>query len=103
MGCKTSKLIYFSIYMNKLVELKFCLNSNQKGGSQLADFIPYSDHDKMSEDEKIKNPKYCPDMFPFLCNINSNANGFCRKIESDCNRTIIPGEPEKVPLTYKKH
>ena len=42
-------------------------------------------------------------MFQFLCNINSNANGFCRKLESDCNRTIIPGEPKKIPLTYKKH
>ena len=40
--------------MNNLIELKYYLDFNQSGGSKLADFIPYSDHYKMSEEEKLK-------------------------------------------------
>lgn len=87
--------------MNNLIELKYYLDFNQYGASELAEFIPYSDHAKMDENNKEKNPYYCPDMFPFLCNINSNAMGLCRKSENECNRTIIAGEPNKVPSNYK--
>ena len=87
--------------MNNLIELKYYLDFNQSGGSKLADFIPYSDHYKMSEEEKLKNPYYCPDMFPFLCNNNSNATGLCRRLESDCNKNVIPGQPNKLPIKYQ--
>jgi exonuclease III len=69
---------------------------------ELAELIPYSDHAKMTEDEKLKNPYYCPDMFPFLCNTNSNAMGLCRKNKNDCNRTIISNQPNKVRIKYKE-
>lgn len=87
--------------MTNLIELKYYLDFNQNGGSQLAEFIPYSDHAKMTEDEKLEKPYYCPDMFPFLCNINSNAHGLCRKSKYDCNKKIIEGEPIKYSLKYK--
>ena len=89
--------------MNNLIELKYYLDLKQKGGVDLAEFIPYSDHAKMDEDEKLANPYYCPDMFPFLCNKNSNAEGLCRKIEYDCNKKVIPGEPDKFPIEYTKN
>jgi len=87
--------------MNNLIELKYYLDFNQNGGTKLADFIPYSDHNKMSEEEKIKNPYYCPDMFPFLCNNNSNAAGLCRKLENECNKINIIDQPNKFPIKYQ--
>ena len=87
--------------MNNLIELKYYLGFNLSGGSKLADFIPYSDHNKMSEEEKIENPYYCPDMFPFLCNKNSNAAGLCRKLENECNKNNIIDQPNKFPIKYQ--
>jgi len=85
--------------MNNLIPLKYCLVS-QKGGAKLAEFIPYSDHYKMSEEERIAKPLYCPDTHPFLCNEKSNSTGLCRRSENQCNQTIIPNDPNRVPLKY---
>ena len=68
-----------------------------------AEFIPYSDHGKMSEESKIKHNLYCPDMFPFLCNKNSNAAGLCRKLENECNISSITGESNKFPIKYQNN
>ena len=87
--------------MSELINLNFYLNDSQNGGGNLANFIPYSDHYKMNEDEKIKNPYYCPDRFPFLCNDTSNAAGLCRRTENECYRTIIAGVPNKVKIKYE--
>ncbi len=77
-------------------------NQQTGGGKEdIAEFIPYSDHYKMSEEYKIKNPKYCPDLFPFLCNKNSTAQGKCRKQKNDCTKKIIKGEKDINYLLYK--
>ena len=83
--------------------MKYKINytNSHIGGSNLADFLPYSDHYKMSDESKINNPKYCPDLFPFLCNKNSVADGKCRKLESDCNKKNIKGEKNIDHLVYK--
>ena len=75
---------------------------HQNGGHNLADFLPYSDHDKMSEESKLKYPRYCPDLFPFLCNNNSIARGKCRKLENECNKDNIIGERDVNYLVYTK-
>ena len=64
-----------------------------------AEFIPYSDFDKMTEEEKIKKPIYCPDRFPFLCNIKTVGFGTCQHKKSYCNRKII-NKKIIVPLIY---
>ena len=87
--------------MSNLINLKFYLNENQNGGSILADFMPYSDHYKLGSEEKKNNPYYCPDLFPFLCKDTSNAAGLCRRTENECNRTLIPGVPNKVKIKYE--
>ena len=79
---------------------KIKYTTHQNGGANLADFLPYSDHDKMSEESKLKNPRYCPDLFPFLCNNNSVARGKCRKLENECNKDKIIGEREVNYLVY---
>jgi len=89
--------------MNNLIELKYYFDFNQNGGYRLAEFIPYSDHAKMDESNKEKNPYYCPDMFPFLCNKKSNAAGLCRKLENECNRSSITGESNKFPIKYQNN
>lgn len=89
--------------MSNLINLKFYLNQNQNqnGGGELADFMPYSDHYKMDSEEKINNPYYCPDLFPFLCKDNTNAAGLCRKAENECKRKSIIGVPNKVKIKYE--
>ena len=71
------------------------------GGRDLAEFIPYSYHYKMKEDERIAKPLYCPDTHPFLCNEKSNATGLCRRSEIQCTMTVIPNDPNRVVLEYK--
>lgn len=56
-----------------------------KKTEDIAEFIPYSDFYKMSENEKKKHDKYCPDMYPFLCNKNSIENNKCKRSKNDCN------------------
>ena len=83
---------------NDLLPLKYCF---LKGGSaDLAEFIPYSDHYKMTEEKRIAKPLYCPDTHPFLCNDNSNANGLCRRTEIQCNRATIPNDRDRVAVKY---
>ena len=77
-------------------------NIHSGGEFKLAEFLPYSDHYKMSEEFKQDNPNYCPDLFPYLCNKNSIAEGKCRKLESDCNFEKIYSEKDIKHLTYKK-
>jgi hypothetical protein len=87
--------------MNKLIELKYNLDFNLIGGNNdIADFIPYSDHYKMSEEKKPEY--YCPDMFPFLCNEKSNAKGLCRRSINECKMKNINGIVNKFPIKYKK-
>ena len=80
------------MYMNKLVDLSF--------NNTLADFIPYSDHEKLSEEKKPDY--YCPDMFPFLCKKDTKANGLCRRTIYECNFKEIASVPNKLPIKYKK-
>lgn len=75
----------------------------QSGGGDIADFIPYSDHYKLSEKTKIQNPKYCPDLFPYLCNEKSSANGKCRKNINDCQKIKINNEKDISHLFYKSN
>jgi len=92
---------------NKLIPLKF--NDDLIGGSDndLAIRITWQDinekiYNKKKEDLNLKKILYCPDAFPFLCNINSKAMGLCREKTQDCNRTLITGKPNIVPETYEK-
>ena len=81
--------------------LIFRLDINQNGGGELADFIPYSDHYKMDEEQRLANPTYCPDTHPFLCNKNSKANGYCRRTENQCLASNIQDLDNRIPLKYK--
>tara|TARA_A100001015_G_C14528003_1_gene532979 strand:- start:33 stop:290 length:258 start_codon:yes stop_codon:yes gene_type:complete len=63
-------------------------------------FMPYSDHEKLDSDEKKLNPLYCPDMYPYLCNANSNAGNICRHKKEHCNK-VLKDELYKNPLIYK--
>ena len=92
---------------NKLIPLKF--NDDLIGGSNnnLAVEITYDDiqkkiYGKDKIDIDIKQEHYCPDNFPFLCNINSKAMGLCRETEAKCNLTIVPGKPNIVPEPFEK-
>lgn len=97
-------LIYYM--SNKLIPLKF--NDDLIGGSNndLAVRITWQDINekiiKYKEKLNLKKTLYCPDAFPFLCNINSKAMGLCRERPVDCNRTLITGKPNIVPETYEK-
>ena len=92
----TLNIKYLYIIMSNFVELKFCLY--QKGGTQIAEFIPYEEHHLKSEKYKKANPIYCPDFFPFLCNINSKNHGLCKKSEQECNKISVSGESKIIPL-----
>lgn len=73
---------------------------NLKNNNNSAEFVPYSDHDKMSETYKMNNPLYCPDMMPFLCNSNSKSGKVCRQKKGDCSK-LLNLNISKKPLIYK--
>ena len=68
--------------MKKFYRIKYL---KLKKNKDIAEFIPYSDFYKMSENEKKKYDKYCPDMYPFLCNTNSLENNKCKRSINECN------------------
>ena len=43
------------------------------------------DWEKLTSAEKSINNFYCPDEFPYLCTINSQSFGLCKKNLEDCN------------------
>jgi len=88
--------------MTGTLPLVFRLDTNQNGGGQFAEFIPYSDHYKMDEEERLVKTTYCPDTHPFLCNKNSKANGYCRRTETQCLASNVKDSNNRIPLQYKK-
>jgi len=95
--------------MNNIIPLKFNeeFNDELESDSQnsLAVRITHDDILKNIYGLKNSNPKYdyfCPDQYPFLCNINSKAMGLCRETENKCNITIVPGKPNIVPIPFEK-
>jgi len=87
---------------NNLMVLKF------NGGAISEDLgvhITHSDilskiYGKNPEKIDLKQAHYCPDAYPFLCNINSKAMGLCRESPQMCNRTLITGKDNIVPTSY---
>ena len=88
--------------MNNLIPLKYCLDFNQSGGNQSdsTEFIPYSDHYKMTEEKRIAKPMFCPDIAPFKCSKKSNGAGTCQLAKHNCTKKIIEGSPQKYPIIY---
>lgn len=88
--------------MIKLKPLKYCLNQTAGSLSDSTEFIPYSDHYKMSEEKKKEKPLYCPDMYPILCSLNSNSGKVCRRSKYDCVKNINENKIFRYPMNYFK-
>lgn len=87
--------------MNNLKPLIYCLNIQQLGGSNSdsTEFIPYSDHYKMPEKQRIAKPMFCPDIAPFKCSNKSKRHGTCQISKYNC-AINLDGQPQKYPIKY---
>ena len=87
--------------MNNLKPLIYCLNIEQFGGadSNSTEFIPYSDHYKMPEEERIAKPMFCPDIAPFKCSSKSKRPGTCQISKYNCSLNL-DDQPQKYPIKY---
>jgi len=88
--------------MIKLKPLKYCLDQTGGNFSDSTEFIPYSDHNKMSENKKKERPLYCPDIYPILCSSKSNSGKICRRHRSECLKNVNENIKFKYPLSYFK-
>ncbi len=52
-------------------------------------------YEKQTEEEKKINNFYCPNDYPYLCTINSNSFGLCKKTPEDC---LNIQSPSKIPI-----
>lgn len=87
--------------MNNLKPLIYCLNFQQSGGnySDSTEFIPYSDHYKMPEEQRIAKPMFCPDIAPFKCSNKSKRPGTCQISKYNCSKEL-DDKPQKYPIKY---
>ena len=90
--------------MNNLKPLIYCLNIEQSGGAnsestESTEFIPYSDHYKMPEEQRIAKPMFCPDIAPFKCSSKSKRPGTCQISKYNCSKNL-DDQPQKYPIKY---
>ncbi len=57
-------------------------------------------YEKQSEYEKTINNFYCPDEYPYLCTINSQSFGLCKKTPEDC---LNINSPSKIPIVVNNN